>query len=371
MILKYLELKNFRNFENLQIEFDNGINIISGRNGQGKTSILESIYYLALTKSFRTSNDNNVISYDKNHFNIISSVITHLYNQDKQLRLYYAAKEGKHLFIDRKEIRKFSEYIGTLPCVILTLDDMRLTMGGPHERRKFLDILISQVSPVYLEDLKIYRKTLQQRNALLASDNRKMVIQQLPTWNKQLIKYGSNIILQRTGFIEFLNQHIGNFYAGISGESEAIHADYFSTVSEDILGMENSEIADKFERKLTRLNRYEIERKITMIGPHRDDIYFYKNKKFFRDFCAQGENKTLVIALKFLEWEYISREKKIKPVLLLDDIFGELDEFRMKGLINFLQNIGQAFITTTMHKKFSDHVPGRLYFLQNQELFDA
>ena len=371
MILKYLQLINFRNFEHLKIEFDSGINIISGRNGQGKTSILESIYYLALTKSFRTSNDNNVISYDKNHFDITSSVITLLYNQEKQFRLYYALKEGKHLFIEKKEVKKFSEYIGTLPCVILTLDDMRLTMGGPQERRKFLDILISQVSPVYLEDLKIYRKTVQQRNALLASDNREMINQQLPSWNKQLIKYGSNIILQRTSFMEFLNQHIGEFYARISGEDEPIHAEYFSTVSEDVQGMEKTEIAGKFEKKLSLLNRYEIEKKMTVIGPHRDDMYFYKNMRFFKDFCSQGENKTMVIALKFLEWEYISREKKIKPVLLLDDIFGELDKSRMNGLIDFLQRIGQAFITTTMQEKFRDHVPGRLYLLQNKELFNA
>jgi DNA replication and repair protein RecF len=110
---------------------------------------------------------------------------------------------------------------------------------------------------------------------------------------------------------------------------------------------------------------------MTVIGPHRDDVYFYKNMRFFKDFCSQGENKTLVIALKFLEWEYISREKKIKPVLLLDDIFGELDKSRMKGLIDFLQRIGQAFITTTMQEKFRDHVPGRLYLLQNKELFNA
>jgi len=164
MVLKYLELENFRNFDHLKIDFDSGINIISGRNGQGKTSILESIYYLALTKSFRTANDNHVIAYNKKHFNIVGSVSPIPQYQDKQIRLYYASHEGKHLFIDRKEVQKFSQYIGTIPCVILTLDDMRLTMGGPQGRRKFLDILIAQVSPVYLQDLKIYRKTLQQRN---------------------------------------------------------------------------------------------------------------------------------------------------------------------------------------------------------------
>ena len=371
MVLKYLELEYFRNFEHLKIDFDSGINIISGRNGQGKTSILESIYYLALTKSFRTSSDSHVITYKKDHFNIVSSVLSHLHNRNKQIRLYYANKEGKHLFIDKKEVQKFSEYIGTVPCVILTLDDLRLTMGGPQERRKFLDILIAQVSPVYLEDLKIYRKTVQQRNALLASDDIVKVNQQISAWNRQLITYGTNIIEHRIDFIRFLNNHIGSFYAKISGEKEFIRAEYHSSITENIDSAHKDEIRNKFEKKLALLHRYEFDKKMTVIGPHRDDIYFYKDKTFFKDFCSQGENKTLVIALKFLEWEYISQERQIKPILLLDDIFGELDEYRMNGLLDFLQIIGQAFISTTMQEKFKHHAASKKYVLQNQELFDA
>ena len=142
MVLKELEIENFRIFPYLNISFSDGINIISGMNGQGKTSILESIYYLALTKSFRTSNENNVISNNESSFNIRSKFISDRLS-DIKIRLYYSIQEGKHLFVEKKEILKFSEYIGTVPSVVLTLDDLKLTLGGPQERRKFMDILIS------------------------------------------------------------------------------------------------------------------------------------------------------------------------------------------------------------------------------------
>ena len=215
MVLKNLEIENFRNFSHLKINFGNGINIISGMNGQGKTSILESIYYLALTKSVRTSNDSHVVAYTKDTFNIISSI-----NSDTQtprkVRLYYSGKEGKHLFVNQKEVEKFSDYIGSIPSVILTLDDLKLTMGGPQERRRFLDILISQVSPVYLADLKIYKRTLQQRNALLARDDKKTIQKQIVIWNEQLISHGTNIIIHRLKFCDFLNKNITTYYNNIS-----------------------------------------------------------------------------------------------------------------------------------------------------------
>jgi DNA replication and repair protein RecF len=370
MVLKYLEIENFRNFVHLKSDFDSGINIISGKNGQGKTSILESIYYLALTKSFRTANDNHVISHEKKHFNIIS-LFSPLNFPDKQIRLYFASHEGKHLFVNKKEVQKLSEYIGTVPCVILTLDDLRLTMGGPQERRRFLDILISQVSPVYLEDLKAYRRTLQQRNALLSSEERAKSEQQLPAWNKQLIEYGTNIILHRIDFIEFLDKYIREYYANISGCDDHIHVDYNSSITENIRDLDRNGIIKKYETKLAIVRRYEFKKKVTVTGPHRDDIYFYNDKKIFKEFCSQGENKTLVIALKFLEWEYISQERQVKPILLLDDIFGELDESRMNRLLDFLQVIGQTFITTTMQDKFKDHIASKKYVLQNQELYHA
>jgi DNA replication and repair protein RecF len=370
MVLRNLEIENFRNFSHLKIKFEDGINIISGMNGQGKTSILESIYYLALTKSFRTSNDSHVISYTNNHFNIISTISSE--NQaDKKVRLHYSRQEGKHLFVNKKKIEKFSEYIGVIPCVVLTLDDMKLTMGGPQERRRFLDILISQISPVYLEDLKIYRRSVQQRNALLCRDDKNKVLSQISIWNKQLIEHGSKIIQHRLNFNKFLNTHLSEYYNKISGSEDQINVTYKSSIGDDIAEKNINQIKQAFEKKLDIIFNYEFERRMSVVGPHRDDISFNKDGKIFKNFCSQGENKTLVIALKFLEWEYISKKRKIKPVLLLDDIFGELDKYRMNGLLNFLERIGQAYITTTMQDKFDDHLTSKKYILQDKVLHDA
>jgi DNA replication and repair protein RecF len=370
MILKDLEIENFRLFSQIKISFDDEINIISGMNGQGKTSILESIYYLALTKSFRTSNDNHVISYNKSYFNTKSNFSSKL-SANKKIRLFYSSQEGKHLFVNKKEILKFSDYIGTVPCVILTLDDLKLTRGGPQERRKFIDILISQISPVYLDDLKIYRRTLQQKNALLGSEDKNKIKDQLSIWNEKLIEHGTRIILHRLDAVNFFNTHLSDYYNTISALHDNIMVKYNSSVGENIKSYDKTRIEKLFERKLHLVYRYELERKMSVVGPHRDDIIFYKDGKLFRDFCSQGENKTLVIAVKFLEWEYISQERHLKPLLLFDDIFGELDELRMQGILNFLGKIGQAFITTTLQDKFKKHLTSRKFILKDKKLYDA
>ncbi len=369
MVLKDLEIENFRIFPYLSISFSDGINIISGMNGQGKTSILESIYYFALTKSFRTTNDNNVVSKNKSHFSIASTFLSET-SSDKKIRLYYSVHEGKHLFVAKKEILKFSEHIGTIPSVVLTLDDLKLTFGGPQERRKFLDILISQISPVYLEDLKIYRRTLQQRNALLGLENRGEIKRQIAVWNEKLIHHGSRIILNRLDFVNFLNENLAKYYNLISATNDLISVKYNTSIGENISAENVSVIKVRFQKRVEIVFNHECERKRTIIGPHRDDLLFFKDGRLFKDYCSQGENKTLVIAIKFLEWEYLSSERSVKPILLLDDIFGELDEIRMNGLLEFLEKIGQAFITTTMQDKFKSHLPSKKFILKDRQLYD-
>jgi DNA replication and repair protein RecF len=340
-------------------------------NGQGKTSIIESIYYLALTKSFRTSNDNNVILYEKKHFDITSEFISQNFSS-KKIRVYFSHFEGKHLFVNKKELLKFSEHIGGVPCVLLTLDDLKLSLGGPQERRRFVDILISQISPVYLDDLKRYRRTVMQRNALFVKDNQNEIENQITVWNKNLVKYGTRLIFQRLKFIEYLNSKLSEYYNAISSSNDKINSQYKSSLTEEIKNLSDLEsITDIFERNLRLIYKHECDRKVTLMGPHRDDIYFFKNGKTFREYGSQGENKTLVIALKFIEWEYISKERHIKPILLLDDIFGELDEQRLQSLLKFLEKIGQAFITTTMQDKFGEHFSSTNYILKDRKIYDA
>jgi DNA replication and repair protein RecF len=311
-----------------------------------------------------------VISYNKQHFNIKSEFISEK-SDKKIIRIFHSSSEGKHLFINKKEVFKFSEYIGTVPCVILTLDDLKLTLGGPQERRRFLDILISQISPVYLEDLKIYRRTLQQRNALLSLENKTEIKNQISIWNEKLIEHGSRIISHRLDFIDFLNSNLSEYYNKISMLGDKIGVEYQSSLGDGDYLSDRKRITDRFEKKLNLVFKYEVDRKKSVIGPHRDDVQFFKENKIFRNFCSQGENKTLVIALKFLEWEYISKERHLKPILLLDDIFGELDEVRMQGLLDFLEVIGQAYITTTMQDKFKTHYSSKKFVLNEKGLYDA
>jgi DNA replication and repair protein RecF len=342
MVLRELQLENFRLFSQIEITFSSDINIITGKNGQGKTSILESLYYAALTKSFKTNNDRNVVCYDKDHFNIVSSFSA----DDKapfNLRVFYSLADGKHLFLDGRKILRFSEYIGTVPCVLLTLDDLKLTLGSPGERRRFLDILLSQVSPLYLDHLKNYRRSLMQRNALLSRNTDVNIQQELETWNAKLVEHGTAIIVKRKELIDYLNNDLSEQYNRFVNKKEKISVEYrcfTDPSSEDLTG--------QFYERLQRSYHIDRQRNTTTTGPHRDDLEFYKNGKSFKEYGSQGENKTLVIAIKLSEWEYLSSSRNTKPILLLDDIFGELDQYRIQALVNVLHRVGQGFITTTM-----------------------
>ncbi len=344
MILRELKLENFRLFSQITIGFSEKVNIITGMNGQGKTSILESLYYTALTKSFRTNNDKNTIQHEKDYFNIHTSFRLTPQNI-LNIRVFYSPEEGKHVFLDDKKVTKFSDYIGTVPCVILTLDDLKLALGSPLERRRFLDVLLSQVSPVYLNHLKNYRRSLMQRNALFSQLKERNVHQEFDIWNDKLVEHGSAIIFKRKDFTEYLNENLGLQYNRFVNQPEHISVKYKCQFNS-----EKESLEKQFYKYLKRMFNKECQRATTLVGPHRDDLEFYKNGKSFREYGSQGENKTLVIALKLSEWEYLSRSRNTNPILLLDDIFGELDHFRIKALVNILNGIGQAFITTTMEE---------------------
>ncbi len=354
MYLKNLSIKNFRNFSDFSISFDSGTNIISGPNGQGKTSIIEAIYYLALTRSFRSLKDTNVIKYENNFFNVDGKI---LFDNNKGTKIFlsYEKKGKKQLFVNDKKVTKFSDFIGNLPCVLLTLDDLKLTMGYPSSRRKFLDILLSQVSKVYLQNLKFYKKIIQQKNKLLNEESKETFEKQIEIWNEQLSEYGSFIIKNRLDFIDFLNKNLSDYYHTFSNSNERIEVKYKTTFDlEDSLISANS-IKTMLVNKLQQVKNNERERKTTLAGPHLDDLQFFKDRKSFKEFGSQGENKTLIIVLKILEWKYVSKNNKYQPMMLLDDIFGELDMSRINGLLDFLKKTGQSFITTTLLDKFEDH----------------
>lgn len=352
MYLQNLTLKNFRVFSDIDITFNNGINIISGPNGQGKTSLLESIYYLALTRSFRSKNDKNVVNYDSEFFSASGNIEIEKRKNMKVL-LSYSKKDKKQLYLNKKRINKFSSYIGKIPCVLLTLNDLKLTLGLPANRRNFMDVLLSQASPIYLQNLKTYKKIVQQRNKLLTENYENEDIKQLEVWNNQLVEYGTSIILDRIKFIDFMNENLSDYYHRFSNLNEKINVKYLSSLKVNHESETEQTIKKNFFQMLDKAKTIEREKKTTILGPHRDDLEFFKNEKSFKDYGSQGENKTLIIVLKILEWLYVTKQNEKKPLMLLDDIFGELDNFRIRGMLNFLDGIGQSFITTTLKNKFS------------------
>ncbi len=348
MFLTELSLLNFRNIKKQAIYFDNDINIIFGNNGQGKTSILEAIFFFSITKSFRTNAEKTVLQHDKEYFDIKGKFRSNNLNR-LDARVYFSQKEGKNIFLNNNRLKKYSEIVGVFPAILLSLEDMELIIGDPGNRRRFMDILLSQVNPLYLRNLQKYKKSLQQRNKALslinAGESERSALQ---PWDEQLIAYGMEIVKARIGLKDYLQSQLSGFYRMISKSGDDIDVRFKSNVP-DAQGRLSE---DYYFDKLFKAIDADIMRQRTNIGPHRDDLEFLKGGFPIKAFGSQGENKTLLIALKFCESQFIKERLKEDPLILMDDIFGELDIKRINNLLNYLPAIGQTFITTTLRNKF-------------------
>ena len=363
MILKKLSLTNFRNIKEQSIEFDKKLNILYGENGQGKTSILEAIYILSISKSFRTNTEKILLQYEKEFFDI-KGFFTNEINRDIFIRIFYSLKDGKNLFLNENKLKKYSEIIGTTPVILLSLEDLELTYGVPSIRRKFIDILISQVNPLYLHALQNYKRSILQRNKLLTLIyEKKESIRSLFPWDEQILKNGSEIITHRLKLIEYFNSSISKYYKTISDKNETIKLEYKSRVTRNIDKITIDSIKERFSELLKSEINTDLQKQSTTIGPHRDDIQFYLNNNLIRSFGSQGENKTFLIALKFLESDYIKNSVKSEPIFLMDDIFGELDSKRIEKLTEHVSDLGQTFITTVSKKKFTESLSQNINFI--------
>ena len=348
MFLTELSLLNYRNIEKQAIYFENDINIIFGKNGQGKTSILEAIYFFSISKSFRTNAEKTVLQHDKEYFDIRGAFKTNSGNK-LDARVYFSHKEGKNIFLNGNKLKKYSELVGVFPAILLSLEDMELISGDPGNRRRFMDILLSQVNLLYLQNLQKYKKTLQQRNKLLSLINAgESPRKALESWDAQLITYGAEIVKARTALCTYLDKSLSGLYRMVSKTDDSINVRFKSNV----LDAEGALDKESYFEKLLRALDGDIMRQRTNIGPHRDDLVFLKDGLPIKAYGSQGENKTLLIALKFCESQYLKERLKEDPLLLMDDIFGELDRGRINNLINYLPSIGQTFITTTLRDKF-------------------
>ncbi len=310
MNLTALKLVNFRNYREVQIDFNAGTNVLFGKNGQGKTNILESVYYLALTKSFRNSSDQNLILYNENFFRIQGEFQT---SQGRQgsTAIAYSTSEGKRLTHNRQRIQKFSDYIGTIPVVLLAPSDLQVSQGSPQLRRQFLDIMLSQASQLYLHHLVQYRRSLKQRNSLLQTEEQEPAL--LHSWEEALVQNGTVLIRKRLEAVAELDEIVKSHYRQLSGTADKTKIVYRSPVS-----LKSSEqIADSFREKLAGSRERDFHLGTTTVGPHRDDMLFLINGKPLRVVGSQGEHKTFVISLKMAEFRFLKNSQQEAPVYCL------------------------------------------------------
>jgi DNA replication and repair protein RecF len=343
MHLNSLELKNFRIHADKKLNFSNQLNFIIGSNGKGKTSILESIYYLCTTKGFSLRTDSEAVRFNAEGFEINGSFkgLT-----DDYIRVYYPLFENKkYYFNNGKQVYKSADVIGRYPVVVLTPEDHAITQGAPADRRKFVDSIISQANVNYLKLLLDYNKTLKQRSSLLSQlkeNRRRILLDEFDAWTEKLLIAGVQLINYRINFLKEFEYYIKDSY------SKIMEADEIPTVTYAYLDEESDEnVEAKFKRVLTLKREEELRRGKNLVGPHKDDFIFNINEKSLRIFGSQGQHKTFQVALKFAQFFYLKEITGKKPIFLLDDVFGELDANRAAKISSYLRDVGQAFITIT------------------------
>ena len=339
MIIKSIELADYRNYDFLAMEFEKGTNILYGDNAQGKTNILEAIYVAATTKSHKSSKDKEIINFDKEEAHI--RVYMEKDNVENRIDMHLRKTKSKGIAIDGQKLKKAAELIGLCNVIFFSPEDLGIIKNGPAERRRFVDMELCQLDKFYLYNLNNYNKIVNQRNKLLKDMYMNMDLKEtLNIWDMQLVSYGSKIIERRKLFVEQLNEIIYDIHLKLSGGREELKIQYEPDV----------EIED-FERKMKASQDRDIKAKITSVGPHRDDFSFMIGDVDIRKFGSQGQQRTAALSLKLAEIELVKRITKDTPVLLLDDVLSELDSNRQNYLLNSIGDI-QTIITCTGLEEF-------------------
>jgi len=347
MFIKNLSLINFRNYNELNIELSNKVNIFIGDNAQGKTNIIESIYYCSLGKSHRTGKDKELINWDKMDAYIKIYISKNRLDKKIEIKIFKDGKKG--IKINSIKVNKISELIGVFNVVIFSPEDLKIVKDSPSYRRRFLDIELSKLDKKYYYNLVQYNKVLDEKNSLLKKYSEKM-IDIIDIYDDQLSSFGAILIKKRFNYIEKLNLKGKNIHKQITSEKESIEFKYLTTV------IDWSNVKEELKIKLFKSRAKDIEKRFTSIGPHRDDFSIYINNIDTRSFGSQGQQRTSVLTIKFSSLEIIKDEIGEYPVLLLDDVLSELDLSRQKYILNSIKNV-QTIITCTDAyniKKFSD-----------------
>lgn len=364
MVVKSVNLKNYRNYELMNIEFSDKTNIIYGDNAQGKTNILESLYVAATTKSHRGSKDKEIIRFNNDESHIKMIVIRN--GIDYRIDMHIKNNKPKGIAVNGVPLKRAVDLFGIVNMVFFSPEDLNIIKDGPSERRRFTDMELSQLDKIYVNNLMQYNKVVMQRNKLLKdlfyNDENKDT---LDIWDMQLVRYGSEVIKRRREFINELNEIVSRIHSRLSGEKEKLLIEYVPSV-----------IPEEFEQVTMSSRKKDMHFGVTSYGPHKDDIIFYINGNDVRKYGSQGQQRTAALSLKLAEIEFVKQTIHDTPVLLLDDVLSELDEKRQNFLMESIGDI-QTIVTCTGIDEFINNrvnldrifkiINGQIY-IQNGEV---
>lgn len=336
MFIKRLQMLNYRNYNVLDISLGPHVNVFMGDNAQGKTNILEGIYYCAFARSHRTSKDRELINWNSD--NALLSVTVGRERLDKRIDISILKDGKKAIQINKIKIKKIGELFGNFNVVMFSPEDLKIIKDSPRVRRKFIDMELCQLNPKYYYNLVQYNKVLNERNSILRNKNINKDI--LDVYDMQLVEFGYNIIIDRLEYIQKLNKYSTKIHSDITSGKEKIEFKYISTIKD----LEN--IKENFYSLLEKNRSRDCERGITSIGPHRDDFTVLINDIDTKSYGSQGQQRTAVLTIKFSSLKIIKELTEEHPVLLLDDVLSELDFSRKRYILSTIGDI-QTIITCT------------------------
>ncbi len=367
MYLSRLSLTNFRNIREMDLDLPPTPIVLVGSNAQGKTSILESIYLLAVARSFRAENDREVVNWEaaaETSHAMVAGIVERKAGRERVTMGYQCVPAGQDRdvpFLVRKQAtvgrvrRTAAELIGLVNAVLFNADDLQLVYGAPGGRRRYLDILLSQADSSYLRSLQRYQKVIQQRNQLLRMlQDRRAGDDELPFWDEQLVKEGANILAQRQRALVTLNESASSIHAELSDERQ-LRLVYKSTLSTDDIAWEDereheaqtSAAQERFYATLQALRPREVATGSTVVGPHRDDLRLLTGDVDMGTYASRGQARTVALALRLAEAAYLSTLRGDGPIVLLDDVLSELDARRRAQVLRRASSYEQVIITTT------------------------
>lgn len=367
MHLRSIHLINFKNYEEAEITLSSNVNCFVGKNGSGKTNVLDAVYYLSLCKSYLNVMDRQNIRFDQPFFSVQGNWV----KDDVEVNIHCAVKSGaKKVFKrNKKEYEKLADHIGQFPVVMISPYDRDLISEGSELRRKWMDGIISQFDRQYLDDIQRYAKVLEQRNALLRNmyDHGLFDRESIEVWNDQMIRLGNAIHQKRRSFLEEFIPVFQERYNFIGLEEEDVHLEYRSQLNE----MAFDKLLEVFERK-DALTHY------SNAGTHKDDLVFTIKGHPIKKFGSQGQQKSFIIALRLAQYDWLKRHLNVKPVLLLDDIFDKLDQNRVKKLLDLVSNhyFGQVLVTDTEEERLrsifrSEDIESRIFRVDSGKITEV